>query len=258
MPSDVTLRCNWNVIGASVRGTAHEKTDLPCQDAHCFVRHGDVVIASVADGAGSSARAELGSMLAARESVETVVTLMSADRNIPTGGLQSIVQQGLVAARRRLEVTAEELALDLRDLATTLILFVASKEFVVGAQIGDGGTVALSESGELLSVTVPPMGEYVNETTFLVSNDWLSATQIATVHQSVQAICAFSDGLQLLALRWPGANPFDRFFRPLFAFAREGQSGSIASSQLETFLNSARLNERTDDDKTLLLAGLTY
>ena len=54
-------RPTWRALGASVRGTSHEKTGQPCQDAHCLELLPDgSLVAAVADGAGSAALGEVG------------------------------------------------------------------------------------------------------------------------------------------------------------------------------------------------------
>lgn len=60
-----------------------------------------------------------------------------------------------------------------------------------------------------------------------------------------------SDGIQLLALRYADNTAHDPFFRPLFEFAGNPAS---TNAELEEFLRSERVCERTDDDKTLVLA----
>ena len=51
----------WNVAAASVQGTSHIKRSQPCQDAHHWiVLDGTVLVAAVADGAGSVSLSSLG------------------------------------------------------------------------------------------------------------------------------------------------------------------------------------------------------
>jgi len=53
---------NWKFLNASVLGTSHQKTDLPCQD-ECIIDSvkdafgNEVLIAVVSDGAGSAKHA---------------------------------------------------------------------------------------------------------------------------------------------------------------------------------------------------------
>ncbi len=69
----------------------------------------------------------------------------------------------------------------------------------------------------------------------------------------VRALAASSDGLLRLALRLPGQEPFEPFFRPLFGFAASAGAAD-AQRQLVRFLDSPRVSARTEDDKTLVVA----
>ena len=66
----------------------------------------------------------------------------------------------------------------------------------------------------------------------------------------------FSDGLQRLALDFAKTIPFEPFFQGLFPSVRamSADDGEKLTQSLTDFLNSPRINERTDDDKTLILA----
>jgi serine/threonine protein phosphatase PrpC len=50
----------WQVLGVSVKGAAHEKQGLPCQDAYYWRFHwrGRGLLIAVADGAGSAPKAD--------------------------------------------------------------------------------------------------------------------------------------------------------------------------------------------------------
>ena len=41
------------------------------------------------------------------------------------------------------------------------------------AHVGDGATVIADETGKLIGLTSPPVGEYINETTFITSAEAL-------------------------------------------------------------------------------------
>jgi hypothetical protein len=58
----------------------------------------------------------------------------------------------------------------------------------------------------------------------------------------------------MLALKIPEGTPHGPFFAPLFRFSGEWKEEEDAKQQLESFLRSPRVSERTDDDLTLLLA----
>jgi hypothetical protein len=62
---------HWRVVAASVRGTSHEKTGQPCQDAHCWDILA-VLAVTVADGAGSATLGEVGATIAAQTAIDTL------------------------------------------------------------------------------------------------------------------------------------------------------------------------------------------
>ena len=63
----------------------------------------------------------------------------------------------------------------------------------------------------------------------------------------------FTDGLQTLALDYTRA-AHSPFFAPMFAaLSSETEPGGLLGP-LSAFLESPAVNERTDDDKTLILA----
>lgn len=78
----------WRVAAASVCGVSHSKISRPCQDAHDWVTlPGGILVAAVADGAGSASLAELGAGLAARTVVEAICQRLDL---APTGAGSSV------------------------------------------------------------------------------------------------------------------------------------------------------------------------
>jgi hypothetical protein len=71
----------------------------------------------------------------------------------------------------------------------------------------------------------------------------------------ITGLAVLSDGLQTVACDLGAERPHPGFFGPLFEFA-EDTSAMPASKrrELRRFLDSERINGRTDDDKTLLVA----
>jgi len=66
----------------------------------------------------------------------------------------------------------------------------------------------------------------------------------------------YSDGVQRLALSFEQRIPHNPFFEPMLNVLRNQKSAECEAldQQLAHFLNSPQINERTDDDKTLILA----
>lgn len=248
----------WRVVVASLRGTSHEKTGQPCQDAHHWhTLPQGVLVVAVADVAGSAPLGEVGAAIAARTAVETVcMQPVPLPGPAEDGRWKLLLTDALQAARAAVEVEAAGRGTAVRDLATTLILIVATPGAIAAVQVGDGAAVVGDDAGNLIALTSPPVGEYLNETTFLSSPEALDTAQMTIWHGAAAHVAAFSDGLQMLALKMPGGAPHAPFFSPLFRFVAHATDEGQAHKQLIAFLQSPRIRERVDDDVTLLLASL--
>lgn len=250
----------WRVAGASVRGASHERLGLPCQDAHQWaVLPGAVLVAAVADGAGSALLADVGASIAVTASIDAAQRRFSR-RKVPEhkddSAWQEILREVLEAARKAVEHEAGMRELPARDFACTLSLVFAAAGFAATIQIGDGAVVIATAEGQMRAVSRPPQGECLNETVFLTSPESLTLAQTEIWHGHLAHLAMFSDGLQMAALRMPAAEPHPGFFTPLFQFlARDGDEAQRHEA-LAAFLCSPRLRDRTDDDVTLFLATL--
>ncbi|RPJ52463.1 MAG: protein phosphatase 2C domain-containing protein [Chloroflexi bacterium] len=140
-----------------------------------------------------------------------------------------------------------------RAYATTLTCAVVTAGQLVVGQIGDGVVVA-GEGADLFTVTHLQRGEYANETHFLTQVDALDHLAIEIVDRPVSALAVMSDGLIRLALKMPAQEPHEPFFQPLFRVTAAMQDAAEVARQLSAFLGSERVNARTDDDKSLVLA----
>jgi hypothetical protein len=132
---------------------------------------------------------------------------------------------------------------------------IAMPELVAVAQVGDGVAVVADHAMVPVALTLPAHGEYVNETTFLVSPGALEVAQVRVWHGAATGLAMLSDGLQRMALNLPSGDPHAPFFSPLFSFAAATDDPAEAQRKLRGFLGSPRVVERTDDDVTLLLAA---
>lgn len=248
---------NWQTIAASMTGTSHQKKGQPCQDAHHYsLLPEGILVAAVADGAGSAALGEVGAEIAVKTAVQTIEKqiVQAIPKNDDSWKLLLI--EALQAGQLAIKAESTVRQVSVKDLATTLILVVATPELVAVAQVGDGAAV-VSQEGNVLALTKPQSGEYINETTFLSSPKVVEKAQYTVWHGKPDQLAIFSDGLQMLALNMPEGTPHSPFFSPLFHFIVETVEESQATEQLREFLGSPRLLEKTDDDITLLLARLT-
>ncbi len=247
----------WRVIGASVQGVTHRKQDIPCQDAHASrVSPSGHLCIAVADGAGSAQNAYLGAQCAVEHAVTTVYEQCAWEHyeTFDADYWHIAMREAFEAARQALEYLSVEENIPMRSLATTLTCVVATHELLVVGQIGDGVVVAETPTGELTTILRPQRGEYANETYFLVLPDALNHIDVQVQPICVQALAVMTDGLLRLAMQLADYQPSPRFFKPLLAFVSEAQEETQAQHDLAAFLDSERVCNRTDDDKTLVLA----
>lgn len=249
----------WHLAAAQKRGTSHEATGEGCQDAYSLAMLApDALVITVADGAGSARYAEVGASLAASRGIgEVCARLAEAEAALDEMTLKEILSGGLTAARSAIEAEAVARQVSADEFSTTLILVIARPDFVAVAQVGDGATVIADSAGELIGLTRPPAGEHINETTFLTSAGALHMAQTTVWRGRARRLATFSDGLQLLCLKWPECRPHKAFFSPLFNFIRDATDELQATHDLMKFLDSDRIKELTDDDITLVLSSLT-
>jgi serine/threonine protein phosphatase PrpC len=112
----------------SVCGTSHEKTGQPCQDAHRWkLLPGDVLVGAVADGVGSAALGDVGATIAVQTAIDTLC-LRQDTPQCPASdeAWRALLTDALQTARAAIEAEAQARAVKTRDLATTLILVVAT------------------------------------------------------------------------------------------------------------------------------------
>lgn len=250
----------WKVLGQSVAGSSHEKRGIPCQDFHDWaILTEDMLAIAVADGAGSAAKAEVGSCIAARTAIDFLINQNSLPASSDNDGAwNEFLAKVFSLSRESLMDYSYMHGLRLSDLATTLILAIASPELCVVAQVGDGIAVGQDSQGGLISLTTPQRGEYVNEANFLTSSKGLEDTEIFIYRKEFTHIAVISDGLQRVGLRMPGCEPFPGFFSPIFNFVSgivDNKDGKEEEELLE-FLNSGKIKNHTDDDLTLVVGAM--
>lgn len=254
----------WRYAAASVIGTSHEKMGGTCQDANnCKIyalAGGEEILAAVAaDGAGS---AICGGEGAAR----TCGALLGlVDEHFDLGRTVEEITRGTIASwiatiQTFLEEDAKAIARERRDFACTILGLIIDEACAVCFQVGDGVIVlADSEEHAYGHVFWPDRGEYANTTHFATEDDASEHLQFESINRRVMEAALLTDGLQTIALNYQQRTAHEPFFKGLFAPLRTAEEGCSRelSQSLATFLASARVNEKTDDDKTLVLAVRT-
>ncbi len=254
----------WKYVSASVVGTSHVVTQMPCQDSSdCRLftaRDGsEVLVAVAADGAGSAKRSDLGSALGCSLFLQEMEALFGEKGE---GDVREITNEflknWLTSFQREVGLRAEHEQLRPRDLACTLVAAIIGPDCAVFAQIGDGVIVVPSpeEPDEYCYVFWPQKGEYANETYFTTDAEAHNRMQYDLVPRRIDEVAVLTDGIQSLALHYQTQSAHNPFFRPVFAWLRlapDDYTNKFTRS-LAAYLNSGKVNQATDDDKTLILA----
>lgn len=246
----------WKILGESVAGTSHRRTELPCQDSHrceqIQLGHNQVLIAICSDGAGSAELSQVGSRIACDRFFEIAYgaltewgTLEMLDRLVILDWYESV--------RAAIEEAAGERGVAARQLACTLLTAIVGVDRAWFSQVGDG-SIVYREGGAYESVFWPQAGEYANTTNFVTQGELGSVFEFDERALQVSELALFTDGLQRLALDFGRRAVHQRFFEPMFASLRAVEHADELTVPFRGFLDSALVNERTDDDKTLVLA----
>lgn len=241
----------WTALAESVTGTSHRARNVPCQDAFRFRTFGSTAewLAIVAaDGAGSASHSEIGATLACDEFVRRIEAL-EPDELFTRDGMTALFTE----VRNALFTEAERLNVRPRELACTALLAVVGPSSAAFAQLGDGAIV-LGLGHDYRVAFWPEPAEYANATDFLTDDSFGDLLRFEAVTDSIVEVAAFTDGLQRLALDFTARTAYPGFFRPLFNELRTAANPESLVEPFRTFLDSDRVNQRTDDDKTLVLA----
>ena len=205
-----------------------------------------------ADGAGSARRGGEGAAIACEVAQRAIAEWAAATHELPTPNVVADWCSRVCDALQAQALTEEA---QLRDYACTLLIAVVTANGAAYAHIGDGGIVIDNAAG-LELVFWPESGEYANMTRFITDTDALERVRIRCAHLPPEEVAVFTDGIQRLALNYASASVHAPFFAPMLAVLRRtaAEDCEQLDAQLNAFLDSEKVNRRTDDDKTLVLA----
>jgi hypothetical protein len=166
---------------------------------------------------------------------------------------KDLLNQWVLRLRDRFEIEAIASESPLSDYACTLLVSVLSWSESTFAQIGDGAIV-VHNGYHYEPVFWPESGEYINTTYFVTSPSLEERLNFTTRTGVLNELAVFTDGLQMLSLDYVKKEAHQPFFTPLFSRLREEEVTESLPALLREFLESDKVNSRTDDDKTLVLA----
>jgi hypothetical protein len=252
---------DWRVVGASVRGPAHEQSGLPCQDRMFYRCKDAMLVAVISDGAGSATHAEIGAEICASVVGEQLFKALqgaTAPDISNVTGIRLLLEQAVISARHSLPI-AERLANSddprFSDYHATLLGAVAQPAGGFFFHIGDGAAVAYESFPDGSQViSGPENGEYANETFFFTEADWRVHLRI-TPFPTAELVILTTDGAASLAFVERFENAKATLMVPLTSYL-DGADVETATGALARLLNRDDARRANEDDKTLVWARL--
>ncbi len=250
----------WQAVAKSVIGTKHIRSKKPCQDysGYKLEKNNEVMLGAISDGMGSALYSDRGSQLAVSFSLNYLqrsrVWDLEPDKQ-NRDYFSIFFKNLLIDIRQELAEFARKSRCFIRDLDCTLIVFVATPNWLAAMQVGDGLLVIRSQNySDYQLVFKPDKGEYANETTSVTSTSAEKEMLSRLIIEPIDFICAATDGVENIALlkrqTWV---PFAGFFSGLEQIMTLENTLHEKEEDIEEFLDGDRINTKTDDDKTLLL-----
>lgn len=132
MTSNLQDSNQWSVVAVSLEGTSHQKHNLICQDSHYWQLAGDdILVAGVADGAGSVTLSDVGSFLAVQTAVK-ILTSKIVNLGLPNTDEEWNVslKSGLEEALAAIKIESEARQVNMRKLSTTLLIAIATPDIL--------------------------------------------------------------------------------------------------------------------------------
>lgn len=257
----------WRVVAASVTGINHIHVQRGCEDAfypsYDANFAADTFVSAVADGLGSASHAAQGAQCA----VKCAVTAMNAklagnSQPIPSDSLFDVFQ----AVQQELILLAEELGVDVNEVACTLQLVVMSAHQLLIGHVGDGLVLGIRSRRidddqnpvELLSM-MRSKG-FGNLTHTVVGKDLQKHIQVMDIRQNAfdqyDGVILMTDGAQTLCFEYQVKQPYQPFFVQLLTWLDANKSTSITelNNQLAGFFTSDDTRQKSGDDITFVVA----
>src|SRR5580658_5820755 len=228
----------WRIAAASVTGTSHTRLGTPCQDyaitkVYQDADKYDVLLVVVSDGAGSAAKAEIGSSIACSTIAEAVEVDLADGGRVEAIDMD-VARSWLRMVRSAIATQAEDDASVVRDYACTLLVAVVGENTVATMQVGDGAIVVSDGEGWSWAHW-PQRGEFANTTFFATDDRAESQLAFASSKGRIVELAAFSDGIEPLVIQYATQTVFEPFFDKMFPAVRAAKDEGL-NDKLSTAL----------------------
>jgi hypothetical protein len=238
-------------IGRSSQvGQSHIGKNLPCQDFTWYEESGDVVVAAVADGLGSSKHSDVASKMAAMGAVKFC---LSEILKTPSPNYLAIIKQSFDEVLFSIK---QQAAGDYDAFDTTLSLVIYINGSVWYGQVGDSGIVALRDDGLFECVTEAQNGEGIGKERPVFPLASVDSWVFDHYPYKAKAIFLATDGVlnKIIPpiLEGQKFNLDHRYLSYLFSNVEKTSAG-LSDIWVETEVSNITPNECNADDKSLIV-----
>ena len=183
-----------------------------------------MLVAAVADGAGSAELSADGSRIAACAATRSAARLLRLHTHpVYEGVLEEILRESVRSVRKELEaesLSAEETSPRLRHYPDSRNMRARNHRRGADRRRRDGNRRAVRAEGYTL-FSAPQRGEYANTTNFITSSGWQNTLDVSTRRGGVSRLAMFTDGIQSIALNAASDNtPHAPVLRPALSLGR--------------------------------------
>lgn len=251
---------SWRIAFASAAGTSHLKLNKGCDDS-CraeilTTEESETAVLCVADGAGSAGRSAEGAQEVCNCFLRICETVCKSGGAFSGATEHTIREDWISQLRNALVNKACDEGAELKDFATTFLGAVLADDHCIFLQIGDGAIVAseVQTPEDYTVICWPQHGEYANTTSFITDIDAVAVAHVTILQRAIARVIIFSDGMERLLLDFTNhcaaPRPINQLIGPLLTTPQVNLNEGLRS-----FLESSSVNDRTDDDKSLVLAA---
>ena len=249
----------WTWAGAKTIGTSHLKAGTRCDDfGSCLEISGNlgpVLVIAVCDGAGSAPHSAIGARITSSIFVRKATHFIKSGFRLHDLSAD-IFKEWIDEIRDAIASSAVKHGASQRDFAATLVGCLVGDDFAIFCHVGDGAAVYRTDEDKTWVVASwPAQGEYAG-TTYFITDSPEAKSRIVVVDQKINEIAVFTDGIEQLVLEFSTRTAYTPFFDRMFGPIDGAVSGRDRklSRDLANFLAGPSICEKTDDDKTLILA----
>lgn len=249
----------WQGVSVFTRGRKHACEGQPCQDYGKFIKRltgskkEPVFLACIADGASFAKHGHLGARIAVRTALRSFSSFIKATTELNKDTLDQQFFKVISSIQTKQKKAAKNYKVLPYDFSTTVLFTLLTPNSFFSAQIGDGFIlVKEKDQNKYDLVFSPAKGNHINETHFLPLMN--SQGVQSTFKKKLVDFCLLStDGIENVAFKMSTWEPSESFFSPLEKHARSKISQKNLERDLLHFLRGKKLQDKNQDDKTLLM-----